>query len=591
MKLATLLRALAFCCLFLEVLWAGTSTSAFPTPFIAQPPLGSLIYDQSVSGTIANPSDVQAYTVPLTAGQTITVDVTSDATLQATITLTDPGGNTVGTASAAAPGKEVLLQTVAAATAGVYTIAVAGVGTSTGQFTVGVTLNAALDSQDHGGAANTTVATAQDLSASSVVLPFADRLAVLGAFEGSDDFYAFDLSAGLPCTVALTLASNAAVSLNLEDANGNVLATGTQTDQNVSSAIHNFVAPADGTYYVRLTGSGTSSFSLIVTRGADFERENNDDVVNAQILPPNPVVLADIGNGAATPDDDWYAFSANAGDNLVLAAAAFSNPTGQFVNNLTPLMELYDNVSDLNLVATGASVVWTALESGTYLARVTGASNTVGEYVLSMQGATAGVGASPQKGSTKTTVASGSNPSVVGQSVTISFTVTPGGTNSLIPGGTVTVQATTGENCMATLPAASCILIFTTTGSRTVTASYGGDGNFNASGSAGVTQNVGDFTISATPPSQTISSGHSAVYTITLASVGGLSGNVALSCSGRPPHSSCTVSPGSVALGGTATAKVTLFPSQRVNHGTFTLMFTGNLGTLSHSTNVSLTVK
>jgi hypothetical protein len=44
-------------------------------------------------------------------------------------------------------------------------------------------------------------------------------------------------------------------------------------------------------------------------------------------------------------------------------------------------------------------------------------------------------------------------------------------------------------------------------------------------------------------------------------------------------------------LNGSATSKVTLLPSKNVNHGTFTLTFTGMLGSLTHSTNVSLTVK
>jgi hypothetical protein len=71
----------------------------------------------------------------------------------------------------------------------------------------------------------------------------------------------------------------------------------------------------------------------------------------------------------------------------------------------------------------------------------------------------------------------------------------------------------------------------------------------------------------------------------------GLTGNVALTCSGGPAHSTCTISPGSLTLNGTATAKVTLLASQSVNHGTFTLTFTGKLGNITHSTTVSLTVK
>jgi hypothetical protein len=102
---------------------------------------------------------------------------------------------------------------------------------------------------------------------------------------------------------------------------------------------------------------------------------------------------------------------------------------------------------------------------------------------------------------------------------------------------------------------------------------------------------TGDFTISASPLSQTISSGHTATYTITLTSVGGLTGNVSLGCTGNPPHSTCTISPNPVTLNGTATTTVKLSPSRQANHGTFTLTFTGSLGSITHSAQVKLTVK
>ena len=109
-----------------------------------------------------------------------------------------------------------------------------------------------------------------------------------------------------------------------------------------------------------------------------------------------------------------------------------------------------------------------------------------------------------------------------------------------------------------------------------------------ATTSAG-TLTVGDYTIAATPPSQTIPAGHSATYTINVAAVGGLAGNVAVTCSGGPPKSTCTVAPGSVMLNGKASAAVTLAPGKNV--GTFTLTFGGSLAGIKHSANVTLTIK
>jgi hypothetical protein len=115
-----------------------------------------------------------------------------------------------------------------------------------------------------------------------------------------------------------------------------------------------------------------------------------------------------------------------------------------------------------------------------------------------------------------------------------------------------------------------------------------------SSTSSSVQVSVGDFSISATPSSVTISSGHQAVYTITLTPIGGLTGNVNLSCSGGPPNTSCSVSPGVDNLqGNPITSTVTLMSSKNVTHGTYTLTFTGSYGNgaLVHSTSVSLTVK
>jgi hypothetical protein len=190
------------------------------------------------------------------------------------------------------------------------------------------------------------------------------------------------------------------------------------------------------------------------------------------------------------------------------------------------------------------------------------------------------------------------NPSVVGQPVTVNFSVAPQASNPNTPSGTVTINASTGENCTGSAPTGSCSLTFATAGPRTITASYGGDANFAGSTSLGVSQSVGDFTITVAPPSETIPSGHAAHYAISLTALGGLTGSVSLGCGGNPPHSTCAITPSSVMLNGTGAAKITLFPPKNVNHGTFTLTFTGIFGSgipatggLTHSTSASLKVK
>jgi hypothetical protein len=179
------------------------------------------------------------------------------------------------------------------------------------------------------------------------------------------------------------------------------------------------------------------------------------------------------------------------------------------------------------------------------------------------------------------------NPSVVGQSVQVSFQVVGNG----VPTGAVTVSASTGESCVGSATTGNCLLTFNTSGTRTLTASYGGDSNFTLSSSGAVNQTVSDFVISVSPASQTITPGQSAIYTLTLASVKGLSGNVSLGCSGGPANSTCSITPASVTLNGTATvtATATVLTSANSNYGAFTVEITGELGALTRTASANLT--
>lgn len=121
----------------------------------------------------------------------------------------------------------------------------------------------------------------------------------------------------------------------------------------------------------------------------------------------------------------------------------------------------------------------------------------------------------------------------------------------------------------------------------------------NSNGLSGSKQTVSlsgtgtDFTVSASPSSQTISSGHAATYSITVAPVSGFTSAVSLTCNGGPPGSTCAVTPGSVVLSGSAgaTGTVNLSTPKSASHGTFSVVFTGASGTLMRSASTSLTIK
>src|SRR5207247_5432518 len=76
--------------------------------------------------------------------------------------------------------------------------------------------------------------------------------------------------------------------------------------------------------------------------------------------------------------------------------------------------------------------------------------------------------------------------SVAGQGIAVAFTVTSGGGT---PTGNVTVSDGTA-NCSGSVAAGTCTLTPTTAGSKTLTATYGGDANFAGSTSAGASHTV-----------------------------------------------------------------------------------------------------
>jgi hypothetical protein len=95
------------------------------------------------------------------------------------------------------------------------------------------------------------------------------------------------------------------------------------------------------------------------------------------------------------------------------------------------------------------------------------------------------------KASTLTSITSDTpDPSVVGEAITVGYSVAVVAPGSGTPGGTVTVSDG-AASCQASVAAGSCQLISTIAGTRTLTASYAGDANFKNSNSPGVSHTGG----------------------------------------------------------------------------------------------------
>ena len=98
-----------------------------------------------------------------------------------------------------------------------------------------------------------------------------------------------------------------------------------------------------------------------------------------------------------------------------------------------------------------------------------------------------------------------------------------------------------------------------------------------------------DFTISATPGSQTVTPGNSASYTVTVAPTNGFTGTVSLSATNLPSGANASFNPASIS-GGSGSSTLTVTTASTTPAGTYTLTVTGTSGSLSHSTNVTLVV-
>jgi hypothetical protein len=99
---------------------------------------------------------------------------------------------------------------------------------------------------------------------------------------------------------------------------------------------------------------------------------------------------------------------------------------------------------------------------------------------------------------------------------------------------------------------------------------------------------LGDFSISASPPSNSVVPGGSVNYTVSTTSFSGFSGSIALSASGLPTGATASFSPATVT--GTGSSTLTVTPAGSTPAGTSTLTIKGLNGSVTHTTTVSLVV-
>ncbi|ANB19547.1 proprotein convertase P-domain-containing protein [Dokdonella koreensis] len=220
-------------------------------------------------------------------------------------------------------------------------------------------------------------------------------------FPAADvDYFSFAAQAGDRIYAAVITAANTSTSadsqLNLLDTDGTTVLEFDDDDGSfaaTSSSIAGTVIPADGTYYLSVnhfTAAQTLrpyELHVRIQRGSPTpEVESNDTPGTANPLPANGWVSGTRNPPAAT-EQDWYAFTANAGDTVFLSLDADPERDGvQWDGRLGIALfgDAANQILVVNDTSSGAgnplseALVFTIKTAGTYFAFVDSATAAVG---------------------------------------------------------------------------------------------------------------------------------------------------------------------------------------------------------------------
>jgi hypothetical protein len=396
---------------FLLTFTVDSTVRPFPSPLVPKLPFGSLVYDPLLSAEIVPPGDTDRYTIALDAGQVMSVVAAASALIESAITVRGPGNNLIGTSVSGGPGSSPVIQALTIPTPGIYLIAVSGVGTNTGAYTLDITLNAAIEEETLNGIPNNTAVEAENIDASFISLPGGmRRAAVAGELpeptvvppalrgdesqqpSGSDfgapttdprDHYAFTLEAGDRVSIVLDSAFREFSSLSMLATDGSVIAQGTNSPH-LAAWIEPFVAPTPGTYQAIVEGEA-GRYTLVVVENGHFEIESNNGFHEARYVGQHGRVLGAVGDLTGA---DYFLVGMARGDGLQLETFTPFDGPFELHNMLDPAIELYDPSGQLVRLETGsapdgknAALYHFAEQYGPYRVKVF-AEQFSGEYLL-----------------------------------------------------------------------------------------------------------------------------------------------------------------------------------------------------------------
>ena len=321
-----------------------------------------------------------------------------------------------------------------------------------------------------------------------------------------------------------------------------------------------------GTYPLTITGvsgslTNTATVTLVVNNPADFTLSaspSSQTVIQGAGTSYN-LTIVDIGgfsgqvtlslSGLPTGANGAFSINPATSTSALSVTTATSTPTGTYL-----------------LTITGVSA------SLTHTATVTLVVNVPPDFTLSASPVSQNVG---QGAGTSYNLTIGDIGGFSGQ-VTLSLSGLP-----TVANGTFSVNPATSTSTLSVTTATS-----TPTGTYTLTIT-GVSGSLTHTATVTLVVNSPpDFTLSAAPASQTVTQGGATSYNLTIADLGGFSGQVTLSLSGLPTGANGTFSINPA----TSTSTLSVTTATSTPTGTYTLTITGVSGSLTHTATATLVV-
>jgi sugar lactone lactonase YvrE len=462
------------------------ATANVPGSFVYSPPAGAVLGAGSQTLSVSfTPTDSADYN---SSSGSVTLQVNPAAT---TVTWAQPAPITYGTALGATQ-----LNATANVPGSFLYAPPSGTVLNAGSQTLSVTFTPT-DGTDY---SSSNGAVTLQVNPASQVITFTQNAPAVAPYNTSFTVAA-TASSGLPVSfISSGVCSNVGGAFTITSGSGTCTVTALQSGNSnylAAPTVKEVVTAAKATPTVTFTGAPVSApyqstFTVTATANSGVTPAIT---TNSACSISGTTVTMTSGTGKCTVTAKWAATA------YFLAASASQTTTAvkllPTVIWATPAPITYGTAlsgSQLNATSNVAgSFVYspsagTVLGAGSQTLSVTFTPTLTQNYTTSTVKVTLVV----NKSATSTVITSNSpNPSKVGKAVTVKVTVTPASGYGT-PTSHVTVNASTGETCTATLTLGSgtCSVTFKSTGSRTLTATYGGDSNDSTSVSAGVTQTV-----------------------------------------------------------------------------------------------------